>query len=150
MSWAARRSTVREQFARFLLAGCANSIVGLSMIYLTKWVLNFHDIAANATGYIFGFGVSFVVNKAWTFSYSGPASTALVKYTLVFLFAYGVNLATVLILIEAFQLNSYLGQACGLVPYTLTFFFLSRALVFRCGEGRRSDRAQPSVPRHDC
>jgi putative flippase GtrA len=46
------------------------------------------DIAANAVGYAAGLCASFVLNKAWTFRYSGPVLAALTKFVVAFGFAY--------------------------------------------------------------
>jgi putative flippase GtrA len=42
-----------------------------------------------------------------------------------------MNLLMVLILIQKLELNSYLAQALGIPPYTLTTFLASKFIVFR-------------------
>jgi hypothetical protein len=48
----------------------------------------------------------------------------------VFCVAYLANLATVMILIGTFAVNSYLAQAIATAPYTALFYLGSRFLVF--------------------
>ena len=124
-----------RQFARFLLVGCANSTIGVFAILLLKWGLAFGDIAANAVGYALGLTVSFLLNRSWTFAHAGPLQSAVARFIVSFAIAYAANLATVLTLIESFQVNSYAAQAIGIVPYTGLFFVLSRGFVFQQAKG---------------
>jgi len=123
------RGILREA-GRFLSVGVANTVVGLLVIYLAKWLLHLGDVAANASGYSVGLLLSFALNSQWTFAYRGPRLPALVKFMAVILAAYGLNLATVLGAIAYFGVNSYVAQAMGIVPYTATAFLASKYLVF--------------------
>ncbi|MEQ1601761.1 MAG: GtrA family protein [Methylophilaceae bacterium] len=119
------------QFIKFLSVGVANTLVGLSVIYSAKWFFNVGDVAANALGYSVGLLVSFTLNSRWTFAHQGPRLPAMLKFLLVSLVAYGMNLLTVMIAIHYVGLNDYIAQALGIPPYTLTSFFASKYLVFR-------------------
>ena len=120
-----------HQFARFLSVGVANTLVGLSVIYAAKWFFNIGDVTANAVGYSVGFLVSFSLNSRWTFSYRGRRLPALVKFILVALVAYCVNLLTVVMLINYFCFNDYIAHVLGVPPYTITSYLASKYLVFR-------------------
>ncbi len=120
-----------REVGRFLSVGVANTVVGLLVIYAAKWFLLLGDVAANALGYSVGLLLSFALNSRWTFAYNGPYLPALVKFGCVTLAAYGMNLATVLGAILYFDLNGYVAQALGVVPYTLTSYLASKYVVFR-------------------
>lgn len=119
------------QLGRFLSVGMLNLMGGLLVIYACKWLFHAGDVAANAIGYGAGLISGFALNSRWTFAYRGPRLPAVIKYLLVALVAYGMNLLTVLILIRQLELNSYLAQALGIPPYTLTTFLASKFIVFR-------------------
>jgi putative flippase GtrA len=119
------------QFLRFLVVGCANTLVGLAVIYAALGLVGLGEVAANAVGYAVGLGVSFLLNKAWTFRYSGPVLLALPRFLLAFAASYLLNLATLWELIHGWGVNGYLAQAVAVVPYTVSFFLLSKLLVFR-------------------
>ena len=116
---------------KFAVVGVANTLAGLSLIYLFKWRLGFSDVAANTCGYSIGLGLSFILNRGWTFRHSGPVLPALKCFLVIFILAYLSNLATVLVAIEALEVNSYMAQAVGIVPYTVIFFFGSRYFAFK-------------------
>jgi len=116
---------------KFAVVGVANTLVGLSSIYLGKWLLGFGDVMANACGYSIGLALSFILNRRWTFRHSGPVIPALARFFAVFILAYLSNLVTVLLAIKSLEANSYLAQASGILPYTVIFFLGSRYVAFR-------------------
>lgn len=128
------------EFGRFLSVGVLNLLFGLLVIYGAKWFLQWGDVAANALGYSAGLALSFTLNSRWTFGYRGARAPAAVKFVLVALLAYAVNLLTVLLALRL-DLNDYLAQALGVPPYTLASYFLNKYLVFRTQPPDAADRA---------
>lgn len=118
------------RIARFLAVGVLNTFVGLGVIYSCKYFGQLSDVSANVVGYVVGVTNSFFWNRRWTFVHSGSIFPAALRFLGVFLAAYLANLATVMILIEAFDVNSYLAQALGTAPYTALFYLGSRFFVF--------------------
>lgn len=115
---------------KFLVVGLANTLSGLSVIYLAKWLLEFGDVSANVVGYTVGISLSFALNKRWTFRHEGAYLTSLIRFLIVIGVAYLANLATVLTAIEVLRMNSYLAQALGIVPYTALTYLGSRYFAF--------------------
>lgn len=126
----ALRGFFSAKLTRFLSVGLLNTAVGLSIIYLCKWLFGLGDVAANMSGYGVGIVISFYLNARWTFAYQGNMHAALVRFLAVMLVAYLANLVVVMTLIDAFGVNSYLAQACGTPAFTLTAFLGSRIYAF--------------------
>jgi putative flippase GtrA len=122
---------------RFVVVGIANTLIGLLAIYLCKWLFGFRDALANFSGYMIGLAVSFFLNRGWTFRHSGAVLPALARFLVIFAVAYLLNLATVLIAIHSFGVNSYVAQAIGIAPYTVFFYLGSRHFAFRPAPARR-------------
>lgn len=118
------------QLAKFFSVGVLNMLVGLLVIYACKWFFQASDVVANAIGYGVGLVNSFALNSRWTFAYRGPQLPAIVKFLAVALVAYAMNLLTVVLLIR-YGVDSYLAQALGIPPYTLTTYLASKFFVFR-------------------
>jgi len=118
------------RLAKFVLVGLSNTLVGLGVIYLAKWLAGLDDVVANVLGYGVGLALSFSLNKAWTFRFSGDAAAALVRFLLVFAVAYLANLGTVLFLARTLEANGYLAQLAGVAPYTLISYLGSRYFAF--------------------
>jgi putative flippase GtrA len=88
-----------------------------------------NDTPANLVGYGVGLICSFMVNSRWTFGHRESLLPVLPQYALVILIAYLANLVCVHWCIKL-HLNSYLAQACGVVPYAAISYLLLRRLVF--------------------
>jgi putative flippase GtrA len=115
---------------RFLLAGAANTLLGLGIIYALK-VAGMHDLPANLLGYALGISISYAMHATWSFSYRGSIRAALPRYVLVTILAYLANLATVSLVLYWWGVNGYVAQALGIPPYVLVGYLGSRLYVFR-------------------
>jgi putative flippase GtrA len=60
---------------KFAVVGVANTFVGLSAIYLRKWLLGFGDAISNTCGYSIGLALSFILNREWTLGTPSSASS---------------------------------------------------------------------------
>jgi polyisoprenyl-phosphate glycosyltransferase len=128
---------------RYLLVGVVNTLVGLGTIYLAMYFLQMSVASSNAFGYAIGIMVSFALNKKWTFDSQDHVVYSFLRYLLVLLVAYVTNLATVLYAHSHFELNPYLSQALGIIPYTTIGFLGSRYFAIRERRGSiQPDRAQ--------
>ena len=120
-----------ERVGRFLAIGVLNTFIGLATIYLCKWLLGTGDVPSNMIGYAVGLINSFAWNRRLTFAHSGTVLPAALRFLIVFLVAYVLNLATVLAAIHVFDVNSYLAHAIAIVPYTTAFYLGSKYFAFR-------------------
>jgi len=117
-------------FIRFVLVGIGNTIIGLSIIYVLMYFFRLNIIASNFGGYILGALFGYAMNRVWTFKSNVGIGTSFFKYSLVMIVAYLLNLGVVLLFSSETQINPYLVQAFGVVPYTLFAFFGSKYFVF--------------------
>ncbi|MEI7994638.1 MAG: glycosyltransferase [Methylococcaceae bacterium] len=120
---------------QYLIVGVANTLVGLGTIYFAMYFLQLNIMHANAIGYSIGILLSFALNKAWTFNSSDHVIYSFLRYLLVLAVAYMANLATVLFSNSHFDLNPYIAQALGIIPYTAIGFIGSRYFAFRTQGG---------------
>lgn len=124
------RPTCSSTTLRFGLAGIANTLVGLVVIYLAKFVFAVGDVPANLLGYGVGLTFSFILNRNWTFQYRDPVRPALARFLAVQGVAYCLNLATVLALLQT-GLNGYFAQAGGVPVYVVAGYLGCRHWAFR-------------------
>ena len=87
--------------ARFGIVGLFNTGLGLVIIQLGRTGLGLGEVLANALGYACGLILSFFLNRAWTFTHAGPAKVAMIRFAIVVLVAWVLNVALVLLLIQA-------------------------------------------------
>lgn len=122
--------TVMTLILKFGLVGIVNTCCGLSLIFFCKYFLALNDIISNLSGYIVGFFMSFLLNRIWTFRAPINLRIQLYKYLISFVLAYLVNLAT-FVLLAGLGVDRDVAHVASLIPYTVTFFLLSKYFVFR-------------------
>ena len=116
---------------RFALVGLLNTLIGFTVI-LIGLRIGIGDYAANALGYGVGLGVSYALNRNWTFRVGEPTSMReFGRFASAFFMAYAANLAVV----SAGRAGGLISQpfvhVIGLGIYTVSFFAISRLFVFR-------------------
>jgi putative flippase GtrA len=127
--------TYASSITRFLLVGISNTTIGLICIWATTRLLGADSITANLLGYAVGISVSFTLNRRWTFSFRGNGCSALLRFLLVFGFAYLANLLTVLGLIGLSGRDSFWFQIYGAAPYSVLLFLGCRWYAFPATAG---------------
>lgn len=115
---------------RYAVVGVGNTLVGLTAIFAIKFFTGAGDVLANLGGYIIGSVFSYAFNSSWTFRYSGPMLTGVVKFAGVTVLAYLCNLATVMAAIRVFGLNPYLAQAMGVPAFAIVCYLGGRFFAF--------------------
>ncbi len=118
------------QALRFGAVGVVNTLIGLSCIYALMYFLHASAGAANAAGYVLGLGVSFILNRIWTFSSGQAIQQVLPKYVAAAIGCYFINLGLLLASTKALALNPYLAQLFGIGAYTICMFIACRWFVF--------------------
>lgn len=126
-------------FAKFLLVGLSNTLIGMGIIYFAWRFLRWGDLAANLTGYAVGIAWSYTLNRWWTFGHRGPVSRSLVRFLLVCAVAYGCNLAVLFTLRRILGEASFLPHVAGMAVYTVVGYLGSRFFAFHHqGSARQS------------
>jgi putative flippase GtrA len=123
-------STLRTGF-RFAVVGILNTAIGYTAIIAALFA-GLTDIAANAFGYVVGLCISFFVNRQWTFDVSSPVNSGEVfRFLGLFAFSWSLNISVVAIGIYLGFAGNPLLHLAGIVAYSLSFFLLSDAIVYR-------------------
>ena len=80
----------------------------------------------------YGLGVinTFYFNKTWTFTYQGDNKRALLKYALLYLSGYIINLAVLFVLVDVHGFAHQLVQGATILFLAVYFFFASKIIVF--------------------
>lgn len=123
-------STLRTGF-RFAVVGILNTAIGYTAIIAALFA-GITDIAANAFGYAVGLCISFLANRQWTFNVSGPVNSGEVfRFLGLFAFSWSLNISVVAIGIYLGFAGNPLLHLAGIAAYSLSFFLLSDAIVYR-------------------
>ena len=124
-----------SQIAKFIAVGLVNTGVGLACMWGAMAVLGLGIVPANALGYAVGIGVSFLLNRAWTFAHQGPWLASFLRWLVIVAIAYSLNLLAVLTVNRQFRIDPYLSQLAGVVVYTAVSFLGARFFAFAARPG---------------
>lgn len=120
-----------KSLVRFLLVGGLNT----ALVYLAfkgLLAIGVHYLAAAAIGWALGVGVSYVLNRTFTFEVAHKAEPREFGAFLgVYLLQLGVGQLTYWILMGVLQLDADLAFLCNLVFTTAISFVFMRWVVFR-------------------
>lgn len=120
---------------RYLLVGCTNTAVGFTVIWVALRCFGLGNVAANIAGYSVGFLWSFALNRKWTFYHQGAVGSSLLRYLLVTLLAYGLNLLVVIVAERCLIRGSLFVQFDGMLTYSAAAYVGARYYVFPRGSG---------------
>lgn len=116
--------------ARFVVSGLINTAVGTGIIMLCLH-FGMTDYPANACGYGVGFVVSYFLQRKFTFAVKERASwNEVCRFALAVSVSYGVNLLILALGRHAGYAGQPLLHLAGMVCYSVTFFLMSRFVVF--------------------
>ena len=130
---------INNTLFRFLLVGCANFATGYSIILFLYYVIGASALSSNAGGYAAGFLLSYGLNRNFTFGSKKPHTKTLPRFLLAASLSFIINLVVLKISLLVFAFSVALAQVLAISAYTLTFYFISRFIVFR-----KDEREQPN------
>lgn len=130
-SWAGRlRSGIVREMVGFALVGIGVNAIGYCVYLLLTWS-GVPPLLAVTILYPVGVAASFIGNRQLTFTHEGNTASAAVRYLLVQLGGYLINLFLLLVFTEQFGLSHQLAQAVAIVVVAAYLFVTLRVFVFR-------------------
>lgn len=120
-----------KQVIKFSVVGIINTGITIITIFILAKLLNFNYILANIIGYILGLINSFFFNRFWTFKSGGKYANQGVRFIIVFLICYMLQLGMLVLLKEKLSVSADFAQLIGMVFYTCLNFLLSKFYTFK-------------------
>lgn len=129
---------------RFVVSGGIATAANLTALFVLTHFLDIWYVLSSAVAFTIGFGISFVLQKYWTFE-DTSLQTAHIQAALFFavmLAGLGLNTALVYILVEFTGIHYIAAQLmCGII-IALCNFFSYQHLVFRKGPKRTDESVE--------
>jgi putative flippase GtrA len=127
---AVRTVSTHIQFSRYAVVGLASNLL-LYMLYLLMTSFGLGHKTAATVLYLMGTLVTFAFNRGWTFSHAGSVSPALIRYFLVYVGGYLVNLGSLYLLVDRFGMPHQAVQAALILIIAVGLFTAHKLWVFR-------------------
>lgn len=134
-------------FIKYNIIGVLNTLITLAVVWVLHQILDWNLELSNFLGFVAGGVNSYICNRIWNFKSTNKKSTEVVRFMIVFLVSYGVNLAALegsaYVLTNAqwcanfsawisqFMKPTYLANIIANVVYVLVSFMLYKKWVFR-------------------
>ncbi|WP_042461966.1 GtrA family protein [Neobacillus dielmonensis] len=130
---------MKYTFIRFIMVGVANTLIGLSVMFLFYHLLGLSYWTATFLGNSIGACISYCLNRSFTFKSKSSVSKSLVRFAGVILFCYfaafymgkhAVHLVLGHIPIVPAAISTDVAILVSTCLYTILNYFLQKWLVF--------------------
>lgn len=134
-------------FVKYNLIGIMNTLITLLVVWVLHQLLDWNLELSNFLGFVAGGCNSYVMNRIWNFKSQNEKKTEVVRFLIVFLCAYGLNLLVLEVCVYAlgnfgwlagfnefvtkFMKPSYFANIVANIVYVLASFTLYKKWVFR-------------------
>ena len=120
---------LHKQFIKYAVVGLvSNVLLYLGYLLLTAFGMG-HKVAMTLL-YAVGVSQTFVFNRSWTFGDQGIAARSFVRYVMVYVWGYFVNLIALLVLVDYLEFPHEIVQGCMILLLAAMLFLLQRFWVF--------------------
>jgi putative flippase GtrA len=124
-----KRNFLREVVV-FHIVGAVNTALTYGMYSLFVLMGTDYRLAL-ILEYCFGMSFSFFFNRRFTFRHTGTITMRMVSSMVgSYVGILGINLLLLIILVEKFSFNKYIGQCIALAISVLAAFFVQKFLIF--------------------
>ena len=122
-----------EQFIKFLLVGCSNTIVVLVIYYIVVWIGGRqYYLLGQTLGYIIGIINSFFWNSKFVFSDSKESQgKAFIKIFLCYGITYVIQICLLYVLVECISISEWLAPVICIIITTPINFVLNKLFAFK-------------------
>jgi len=118
------------QFARYILVGITNTLVGYGVIFGCMYLAGMSPELSNVAGYAVGLMVSYVLNRTYTFRSQGQRRTEIVRFLMAFGVAYSLNFLALLLMIHRLHLHEGFSQIVAGAAYVVSAYLMNKYFVF--------------------
>lgn len=122
-------SAIKWQVLKYGIVGLMSNLV-LYLCYLGLTALGTGHKSAMTLLYVIGVMQTFYFNRGWTFSHDGHVTSAFVRYVITYALGYGLNLATLLLLVDVWGWPHQVVQGVTILVLAGILFLLQRYWVF--------------------
>ena len=130
---------------RFAVVGIISN-VALYLAYVGVTLMGIGPKVAMTLCFVAGVLFSFVLNRNWSFKSTSPTSGAFLRYAIVYLVGYLLNLAGLLAFVDWWGFPHEIVQACMIAVVAVLMFVAQRTWVFRPRAGRLHSRSTHAMP----
>ena len=119
----------QRQFTKFAAVGFVSNFI-LYCLYLLLTGFSLQPHVAMTIIYAAGVTFTYLMNRNWTFVYSGPRRAALLRYLLVYGLGYGINFLGLSVMVDRLSYPHKVVQAGLILVLAIALFLAQKFWVF--------------------
>ena len=120
------KKILKNDFIKFVFTGALNTCFGY-LLFSFCYLISENKTIALLISYILG---SLFNYKTYSIIVFNPDDNRLIRFLLIYIFIYSLNLLSLLILTDIIGFNAYVGQIITLTYIPILLFFLLKKFVF--------------------
>ena len=123
-------TVISKQFLRYAMVGLVSNLT----LYLAYLLITQQGMGYKTTMtllYALAVGLTFVLNRNWTFSHKGHVTKAFITYVFIYALGYIINLVALYVLVDKFGFRHQLIQGLMIIIVAMFLFILQKYVVFR-------------------
>ena len=134
-------------FVKYNIIGVLNTLITLAVVWILHQMLDWNLELSNLLGFVAGAVNSYLCNRIWNFKSHNRKRSEIIRFVVVFLISYGINLfvleltayalanaawcAGFTVWISQFMKPTYFANVVANVVYVLVSFTLYKKWVFK-------------------
>lgn len=133
-------------FIKYNIIGIMNTLITMLVVWILHQMLDWNLELSNFLGFVAGGCNSYICNRIWNFKSHNDKKTEIVRFLMVFICAYGVNLSVLegcvwlfnqpfcapfTEFVSQFMKPSFFANIIANVVYVLVSFTMYKKLVFK-------------------
>jgi len=122
---------ILAQPIKFIIIGFLNTLISLFIYFICLELLELNYLVSLIASYAAGILNSYLWNSRWTFGIKKYNALSLVKFLLVYLFTFMLNLLILIILVKAVRIPVLISQSIALAIATLFSFAVHKLWSFK-------------------
>lgn len=122
---------INRKFVRYGIVGAIGTITHLLILLLLVEILSFNPIISSSFAFIVVVFISYYLNYNWTFKSTTKHFTVLIRYIMVCLSGFTLNIIIMFIVVDVLNLYYMLGQIISIVVIPISNFILNNRWAFK-------------------
>lgn len=119
------------QFLKFIGVGMIATLIHIAVFWLVVAAFNASAVQASIPAFVAAVGLSFAMNRAWTFAAAGQRTGQLPRFVLIALIGLGLNVLITYIAVNVIGLSYAVGLAAVVLFVPGLTFAMNRTWTFR-------------------
>lgn len=133
-TWAStylQKPRLNSEGIKYIISGVISNLVGYLFYLIATLLLGFGHKIAMTTLYILASIINFYVNRRWTFDVRGRVKSGLIRFFLVIVLGYFLNLAGLFIFVDLVGWPHEQVQLAAIAVMAIYFFVMNKYYVHK-------------------